>query len=1079
MEVVNPSAPPERMPATEDGMDAVEAVERSGDATEHQEASTQTVQGDIEEQNTHREDTEVEDVDDDDDDDDDDGNDDDDDSNDDTTDDEAESKADDDSWLNGSAFNDRKINVGVRYYDYPSFMNRSVDDDADFTIEALIGTSDWWKDLEREKKRRAANPSPWTETDEVAPPTEGVAETLQLQRVRIRSPEILRRLSELGEWNESSMVPPKSDCVFCRPFHALAYFNGEMKKQLEQLESDLEDSKTKHSSSDDNESVSSQKTSDSRIRDELRCYVTFVDEKIQPLWKRFEHVTKNTPNKVRYDELPFLFRPGDLVFVPSVATSSKARHQSAIQNVFRLASLRPEDHMWQTDPGGWFVPNSLARWSIYCFDHDGDQLKVIWQSLEVPHFAGEQDITALPCYPLRYHPDHATILKMQVESGKLFKELVKPENKHQYYSGWNLATGIFKESMELAEPEHIESEVIIDVKEASRYVTETYPADTKRYEETFHDSWATVVDENVSYRLWRKDAPHFIEKNENLLVREDYTYAKEAQAYMKQNPYIDNNDTFSKPTWSDEDLALLPRRVLGYVLRERRFTRLDVRGFDLRRVSEERITLDHVQIKPGHRRIIRSTVSSHFTKIHHERSRDTILYTPDMIRGKGRGLVILLHGAPGVGKTATAEAVALEFEKPLFPITCGDLGITADAVERSLKDIFRYAHLWDCILLLDEADVFLTQRDRTDVERNALVSVFLRVLEYYSGILFLTTNRVGALDEAFRSRVHLSLYYPHLSSEDTISILCSNLARLPRADKVPKGTTIGNGHIHVMDKEIIEFVRSEYEKTYRVHRRGPWNGRQIRNAVQIASCLAFFDQREKTPGNDLPVVLTAEHFRTVNDTIEEFDRYLVKARRADDRKLAHMEGVRYDGYESGPTREPAVYDGFSGYESDHVPVERVPRRTAPARTPQRQSQYAGSSGGRLAPGRYSAGRKRAVMVESQHYAEDDFLDDDMHAPSPSTSRRIDINPSTRMEPRSRAQPRTLPRKDEDMYDEELYPDVEDHVVEEEYRLAADPEAPRSAPRSVKRSPRYTGDYSPVSARRTREATPRSQHLEVE
>ncbi|GKZ35205.1 hypothetical protein AbraIFM66950_005798 [Aspergillus brasiliensis] len=1058
MEVVSPSAPPEPMPATEeDSIEAPGVVERPENVTEQQEAGTQTIQEDIEEQKSHREDT-----------------DDDDNSDDDSTDDETESKDDDDSWLDGSAFNNRKINVGVKYYDYPSFMNRSVDDDADYTIEALISTSDWWKDLEREKRRRAANPSPWTETHEVAPPSEGVAETLQLQRVRIRSPDILRRLCELGEWNESSMVPPKSDCVFCRPFHALAYFHGEIKQQLEQLESSLEDSQA-NKQPENNEPDGSQITPDTVVRDELRCYVTFVEERILPLWKRFETVTKNTPNKVRYDELPFLFRPGDLVFVPSVATSSKARHQSAIQNVFRLASLRPEDHMWQTDPGGWFVPNSLARWSIYCFDHDGEQLKVIWQSLEVPHFAGEQDITSLPCYPLRYHPDHAQILKAQAENGRLFKELIKPNNRHQYYSGWNLSTGIFKESMELAEPEHVESEVIIDIKEASRYVTETYPTDTKRYEETFHDSWSTVVDENVSYRLWRKASPHFVEKNENMLVREDYTYAKQAQAYMKENPYIDNNDTFWKETWTDEDLALLPRRVLGYVLRERRFTRLDVRGFDLRRVAEERITLDHVQIKPGHRRIIRSTVSSHFTKIQHERSRDTILYTPDMIRGKGRGLVILLHGAPGVGKTATAEAVALEFEKPLFPITCGDLGITADAVERSLKDIFRYAHLWDCILLLDEADVFLTQRDRTDVERNALVSVFLRVLEYYSGILFLTTNRVGALDEAFRSRVHLSLYYPHLSSEDTISILCSNLARLPRADKVPKGTTIGNRHIHVMDKEIIEYVRSEYEKTYRVHRRGPWNGRQIRNAVQIASCLAFFDQSEKTPGNDLPVVLTAEHFRTVNDTIEEFDRYLVKARRADDRKLAHMEGVRYDGYESGPTREPAVYDGFSGYESDHVPVERNPRRSVPARTPQRQSQYAGSSGGRVAPGRYSTGRKRAVMVESQHYAEEDFLDDEMHAPSPSSGRRNEV----RMEPRSRAQPRSLPRKDEDVYDEELYPEVEDHVVEEEYRLAADPDAPRSAPRSVKRSPRYTGDYSPVPARRTREATPRAQHLEVE
>lgn len=77
---------------------------------------------------------------------------------------------------------------------------------------------------------------------------------------------------------------------------------------------------------------------------------------------------------------------------------------------------------------------------------------------------------------------------------------------------------------------------------------------------------------------------------------------------------------------------------------------------------------------------------------------------------------------PGVGKTATAEAVALEYQKPLFSITCGDLGLTPKEVEKSLTEIFRLAHLWHCVLLFDEADVFLAQRSRFDLGRNALVS---------------------------------------------------------------------------------------------------------------------------------------------------------------------------------------------------------------------------------------------------------------------------------------------------------------------------------------------------------------------
>ena len=69
---------------------------------------------------------------------------------------------------------------------------------------------------------------------------------------------------------------------------------------------------------------------------------------------------------------------------------------------------------------------------------------------------------------------------------------------------------------------------------------------------------------------------------------------------------------------------------------------------------------------------------------------------------------------------------------------------------------------WPCtpscdtsILLLDEADVFLERRSPENLTRNGLVSVFLRKLEYYEGIVFLTTNRVSHFDEAILSELIL------------------------------------------------------------------------------------------------------------------------------------------------------------------------------------------------------------------------------------------------------------------------------------------------------------------------------------
>lgn len=94
----------------------------------------------------------------------------------------------------------------------------------------------------------------------------------------------------------------------------------------------------------------------------------------------------------------------------------------------------------------------------------------------------------------------------------------------------------------------------------------------------------------------------------------------------------------------------------------------------------------------------------------------------DLVRGKGKGKIILLHGAPGVGKTSTAETVAAYTKRPLYPITCGDIGQTPEKVEENMERHFKLAHKWRCILLLDEADVFLEKRERGDVARNALVS---------------------------------------------------------------------------------------------------------------------------------------------------------------------------------------------------------------------------------------------------------------------------------------------------------------------------------------------------------------------
>jgi SpoVK/Ycf46/Vps4 family AAA+-type ATPase len=124
----------------------------------------------------------------------------------------------------------------------------------------------------------------------------------------------------------------------------------------------------------------------------------------------------------------------------------------------------------------------------------------------------------------------------------------------------------------------------------------------------------------------------------------------------------------------------------------------------------------------------------------------------DIIKGKGKGLVGLLLGPPGVGKTLTAEAVAEISQLPLYVMSCGGLGSDAHEINRSLKTYLELASRWNAVLLLDEADVYLAKRNDNDLERNAIISVFLREIEYYTGILILTTNRAQSIDPAFQSK---------------------------------------------------------------------------------------------------------------------------------------------------------------------------------------------------------------------------------------------------------------------------------------------------------------------------------------
>ncbi|KAM0203027.1 hypothetical protein ACHAPI_001197 [Fusarium lateritium] len=138
----------------------------------------------------------------------------------------------------------------------------------------------------------------------------------------------------------------------------------------------------------------------------------------------------------------------------------------------------------------------------------------------------------------------------------------------------------------------------------------------------------------------------------------------------------------------------------------------------------------------------------------------------DVVKDKGKGLVIMLHGNPGIGKTLTAESIAELTASPLYSVSGGELNVDVSTVEKTVTTVFEIGKRWNAIILLDEADVVMSKRSSSELERNAIVAVWLRKLEYFEGILFLTTNRKNQLDAAFQSRIHLTINLPDLTSKE-------------------------------------------------------------------------------------------------------------------------------------------------------------------------------------------------------------------------------------------------------------------------------------------------------------------------
>ncbi|KAI9886457.1 MAG: hypothetical protein M1823_001706 [Watsoniomyces obsoletus] len=538
-------------------------------------------------------------------------------------------------------------------------------------------------------------------------------------------------------------------------------------------------------------------------------------------------------NLITFDYLWALFKPNTIAYTTTYGNTDEPR-------AFKIDYALKENDFQR---GTWY------RVSGRYLEYDGKSFGMGTMEVEVPSFKGAAKITTLAAYPLRFHKDESNLRKQLIERGKKFIGLQGMQ--YRYHQGM----AFYKKKRNIIKV-NINGRVMVD-SAIYRRLNPNYPISPVIEDEdgdeddgeagdnddascgACHDDSSVAADDDLDELEGGEDSEEGSAYRVRMVVDEHgnsrvETMTKaEADALDQRIDKLDGEKKTQRE-FTEEELMLASPLVLGFAFSEKLWLEFTISG--IKDIEWNVGAFDSLVLPDNQKSIVKALVESH--TFHAAQNIE------DVIQGKGKGLVAVLHGPPGTGKTLTAEGIAELLRRPLYMVSAGELGTDPRMLEAELNKLLDLSHSWGAVLLLDEADVFLEKRTIHDIHRNALVSIFLRLLEYFQGILFLTTNRVETFDDAFQSRIHVALRYGELTTKAKKTVWKMFI------DKVKAKEGLG----------VVEFKDGDLDDLARNH----LNGRQIKNCVRTAQALAV-NNNEK---------LSMAHIRRVLDVVESFDREL-------------------------------------------------------------------------------------------------------------------------------------------------------------------------------------------------------------
>ncbi|KAL7651531.1 hypothetical protein ACMYSQ_011240 [Aspergillus niger] len=269
---------------------------------------------------------------------------------------------------------------------------------------------------------------------------------------------------------------------------------------------------------------------------------------------------------------------------------------------------------------------------------------------------------------------------------------------------------------------------------------------------------------------------------------------------------------------SERRILLLTSTLPGYGLRQRRWCRF---------ATEHLIEVDYFE---GGLSLLALEVTVkqmlQFEMLEYVESRTK---SGDVIRRRGQGVVIHIHGPPGVGKLSVAEILAEEYHLPLLITSIADVGLDPPTFKGNASTFMSLASRWNAIWTITEADDLLQARDiQSASTRHSLIAALLELLESYTGILIFSTSRVSQVDYAFRSIVKEVSLQP-LTHGQMLHILSVSLRKV--------------ANYHEVDDDDRDDIGRWFEDAVK-----DWlpSGREIHSLVSTAVRFASLEARQLT-----------------------------------------------------------------------------------------------------------------------------------------------------------------------------------------------------------------------------------------